>query len=44
RGRMVGCDQYLTKPFTKDALLRAASEHARSADTLALAGISAAAS
>ncbi|RIK92217.1 MAG: two-component system response regulator [Burkholderiales bacterium] len=44
RGRMVGSDQYLTKPFTKDALLRAASEHARSADTPALAVAGAAAS
>jgi twitching motility two-component system response regulator PilG len=25
RGRMVGCDQYLTKPFSKDELLRAVS-------------------
>ena len=32
RGRMVGSDQYLTKPFTKDALLRAAREFARCAD------------
>ncbi len=32
RGRMVGSDQYLTKPFTKDALLRAAREFARRAD------------
>ena len=31
RGRMVGSDQYLTKPFTKDALLRAASDFARRA-------------
>ena len=23
RGRMVGCDEYLTKPFTKDQLLQA---------------------
>ncbi len=29
RGRMVGSDQHLTKPFTKDALLRAVAEHAR---------------
>jgi len=29
---MVGSDQYLTKPFTKDALLRAAREFARRAD------------
>lgn len=27
RGRMVGSDQYLTKPFTKDSLLAAVSEH-----------------
>ncbi len=29
RGRMVGSQQYLTKPFTKDSLLRAVAEHAR---------------
>ncbi len=29
RGRMVGCDQYLTKPFTKDSLLRTAGDYAR---------------
>ncbi len=34
RGRMVGSDQYLTKPFTKDALLRAVTEHARRAEML----------
>ena len=27
RGRMVGSDQYLTKPFTKDSLLAAVSAH-----------------
>lgn len=27
RGRMVGSDEYLTKPFTKDALLKAVHEH-----------------
>lgn len=27
RGRMVGSDQYLTKPFTKDTLLTAVREH-----------------
>jgi twitching motility two-component system response regulator PilG len=27
RGRIVGSDQYLTKPFTKDELLNAISEH-----------------
>jgi twitching motility two-component system response regulator PilG len=29
RGRMVGSDQYLTKPFTKDSLLKTVSEYAR---------------
>jgi twitching motility two-component system response regulator PilG len=28
RGRMVGSDEYLTKPFTKDSLLQAVSRHA----------------
>jgi twitching motility two-component system response regulator PilG len=28
RGRMVGSDEYLTKPFTKDGLLRAVAAHA----------------
>jgi twitching motility two-component system response regulator PilG len=28
RGRMVGSDEYLTKPFTKDTLLMAVREHA----------------
>ncbi len=28
RGRMVGSDEYLTKPFTKDTLLTAVREHA----------------
>ena len=28
KGRLVGSDQYLTKPFTKDTLLRAVREHA----------------
>jgi len=27
RGRMVGSDQYLTKPFTKDSLLKAVTTH-----------------
>ena len=27
RGRMVGSDEYLTKPLTKDSLIRAVSEH-----------------
>ena len=31
RGRMVGSDQYLTKPFTKDSLLKAVGTHVRKA-------------
>jgi twitching motility two-component system response regulator PilG len=27
RGRMVGSDEYLTKPFTKDSLIKAVSAH-----------------
>ncbi len=27
RGRMVGSDEYLTKPFTKDSLLKAVRQH-----------------
>jgi len=30
RGRMVGSDEYLTKPFTKDTLLSAVRNHASS--------------
>ncbi|AMC36216.1 PleD family two-component system response regulator [Iodobacter arcticus] len=30
RGRMVGSDEYLTKPFTKDSLLQAVAAHIRS--------------
>src|SRR5438046_3050890 len=29
RGRLVGSDQYLTKPFTKDSLLRAVATHVK---------------
>lgn len=29
RGRMVGCEEYLTKPFTKDSLLKCAARYAR---------------
>lgn len=28
RGRMVGSDEYLTKPFSKDSLLKAVGSHA----------------
>ncbi|TJZ70730.1 twitching motility response regulator PilG [Chitiniphilus eburneus] len=31
RGRMVGSDEYLTKPFTKDSLLAAVGAHVQSA-------------
>lgn len=30
RGRMVGSEDYLTKPFTKDQLLQAVQQHAKS--------------
>jgi twitching motility two-component system response regulator PilG len=29
RGRMVGCEEYLTKPFSKDSLLQCVARHAR---------------
>ena len=29
RGRLVGSEQYLTKPFTKDTLLKCVAEHGR---------------
>ena len=31
RGRMVGSDEYLTKPFTKDSLLKTVGAHVRGA-------------
>jgi len=31
RGRMVGSEDYLTKPFTKDQLLQAVQQHRRAA-------------
>ena len=31
RGRMVGSDEYLTKPFTKDSLLKTVAAHAKPA-------------
>ena len=31
RGRMVGSDEYLTKPFTKDSLLKTVGTHAQRA-------------
>ena len=35
RGRMVGSDQYLTKPFTKDSLLQTVATFALPAETAA---------
>jgi twitching motility two-component system response regulator PilG len=32
KGRIVGSDQYLTKPFSKDELLSAIRDHVRSRD------------
>ncbi len=32
RGRMVGSDEYLTKPFSKDSLLKAVEEHLASSN------------
>jgi twitching motility two-component system response regulator PilG len=37
RGRLVGSQDYLTKPFTKDTLLKSVAEHARRQNTPALA-------
>jgi twitching motility two-component system response regulator PilG len=31
RGRMVGSDQYLTKPFTKESLLKTVAAHVNKA-------------
>ena len=36
RGRMVGSEEYLTKPFTKDQLLRAVQQFSRPASPSAL--------
>ena len=40
RGRMVGSDQYLTKPFTKESLLKTVANHVNRpvASPAALAG------
>ena len=32
RGRLVGSEEYLTKPFTKDSLLKCVQAHSRRAD------------
>jgi twitching motility two-component system response regulator PilG len=38
RGRMVGSDEYLTKPFTKESLIGAVAAHAARADARAASG------
>ncbi len=38
RGRMVGSDQYLTKPFAKDTLLAAVAQYARRGVAVRAAG------
>ena len=35
RGRLVGSDQYLTKPFTKESLLKAVAAHVKGRSELA---------
>jgi twitching motility two-component system response regulator PilG len=32
RGRLVGSQDYLTKPFTKDTLIKSVAQHARRSD------------
>jgi twitching motility two-component system response regulator PilG len=39
RGRMVGCDEYLTKPFTKDSLLQCVTEHANAVASRAMGAV-----
>jgi twitching motility two-component system response regulator PilG len=39
RGRLVGSQDYLTKPFTKDTLLKSVSEHARRQNSPAIAAV-----
>ena len=37
RGRLVGSEEYLTKPFTKDSLLKCVAEHSRKSATVGMA-------
>jgi twitching motility two-component system response regulator PilG len=39
RGRLVGSQDYLTKPFTKDTLLKSVAEHARRQNSPAIAAV-----
>ena len=38
RGRLVGSEEYLTKPFTKDSLLKCVAEHSRKNAAVGMAG------
>lgn len=37
RGRLVGSEEYLTKPFTKDSLLKCVAQHSRKNTTVGMA-------
>lgn len=37
RGRLVGSEEYLTKPFTKDSLLKCVAEHGRRSAAVGMA-------
>lgn len=37
RGRLVGSEEYLTKPFTKDSLLKCVAEHSRKSAAVGMA-------
>ena len=37
RGRLVGSEEYLTKPFTKDSLLKCVAQHSRKNATVGMA-------
>jgi twitching motility two-component system response regulator PilG len=37
RGRLVGSEEYLTKPFTKDTLLKCVAEHGRKGAVIGMA-------
>lgn len=37
RGRLVGSEEYLTKPFTKDSLLKCVADHSRKTATVGMA-------
>ena len=39
RGRLVGAEEYLTKPFTKDTFLKCVAEHARKGESIGMAAV-----